>query len=464
MKEKNILYVVGALFVIGILSLITNLGIRSLEENDKASGKNKILTEKKEVMVLSVDDSSVTVKVKDNSIYQLQTFSKDLHSGDTLLLEYTGVLDPLAQNNDVKIVSYDEIEVEKDSNGIPLSWKNNGIFSSYYVMAFNKLKELSLEEKIGQLLLVRYPDSNATNILNTYKLGGFVFYEKDFRDKTKQQVQNMIDNLQEASKIPLLTAVDEEGGTVVRISSNPNLSAEKFKSSQELYKEGGFDAITNDTLTKSKLLSDLGLNLNLAPVVDVATDPNSYIYPRTFGGDTASTSTYARTVIEASKNTGVSYTLKHFPGYGNSADTHTGSVTNNRDYNDILNNDFPPFQAGIDAGAEAILVNHNIVTNIDDSNPASLSPAVHNILRENMKFTGVIMTDDISMGALDSVDNVTVKAILAGNDIIITTDYAKSFNDIKNAVNSGDIGEEVIDQLAFRVLSWKYSKGLMNSK
>ena len=108
-----------------------------------------------------------------------------------------------------------------------------------------------------------------------------------------------------------------------------------------------------------------------------------------------------------------------------------------------------------------MLVSHNIVTNIDSSNPASLSTNIHNLLRNKLGFTGIIISDDLAMGAVSSIDNVAVKAIMAGNDLIITTDYEESFNDIKDAVNNKTIDEGLIDKLAFRVLAWKYYKGLI---
>ena len=224
---------------------------------------------------------------------------------------------------------------------------------------------------------------------------------------------------------------------------------------------GGFEQIKQDTIYKSKVLSHLGLNLNLAPVVDVSVNPNDYMYERSFGSGTELTSTYAKTVIESSKDTGVSYTLKHFPGYGNNADTHTGSSVDQRSYDDILNNDLPPFEVGIKAGAEAVLVSHNTVTSIDASNPASLSASVHNLLRNKLNFTGIIITDDLDMGAISSISDATVKAILAGNDLIITTDYEDSVNQVKKALQNGTISEDLIDKLAFRILAWKYYKGIM---
>ncbi|MBP3919965.1 MAG: beta-hexosaminidase [Bacilli bacterium] len=407
--------------------------------------------------VLSADKIKTTIIDYNNQIYVLPSFSDDIKSGDNLLIKYTGLLD----SNNIKVVNYEKIEIERDTNGIPITWKDDGIFRDYYIMAYNKLKTLTLEEKIGQLLLVKYPGEKAITDLEKYKFSGFVFYEKDFRNKTKEEVQNMIKNIQEKAKIPLITAVDEEGGTVVRISSNPNLAQEKFKSPKELYELGGIEEIKKDTIIKSKILKELGINLNLAPVVDVSNDINDYIYPRTIGEDTETTSLYAKTVIEASHGTDVSYTLKHFPGYGNNNNTHTGSSTDNRTYEYIMSNDIPPFEAGIKSKAEAVLVSHNIVTNIDSNNPASLSPAIHNLLTTNLRFTGISITDDIDMNALENIENTTLKSVLAGNNLIITKNYEKSFNELKSSIDNKTIDESLIDKLTFKVLAWKYYKGLM---
>lgn len=356
---------------------------------------------------------------------------------------------PLETNND-----------SNDNENITESTKEE-LFSDFYILAQRKLDSMTIDEKIGQILLVRYNENSAVEDTKKYHLGGFVFYEKDFKDKSKEQVIEMVDNLQKNSDIPLLTAVDEEGGKVVRISSNPLLAKEKFKSSQELYSLGNFTEIENDTINKSNLLSSLGINLNLAPVVDVSTDPNDYMYARSFGQNTKLTSTYAKTVITASKNTNVSYTLKHFPGYGNNIDTHKGIAIDDRTYEELMNNDIPPFVSGIKAGAEAILVSHNIVTSIDNNNPASLSLPIHKLLRDNLNFSGIIITDDLDMGAVSNIENNTVKAIMAGNDLIITTDYKKSINSIKIALNNNTISQEDINALALRVLAWKYYKGLI---
>lgn len=450
MKNKIIFSI--SLILILVLSVVLIMPNKKEKEN-----KNLITLE---ATVLNLENGILTVKANDSVIYKFKDETVNLVVGDSITLEYSGLLDKDKSIQDGEVISY-KVKEKTNDNTLPDVYNDKGIFSTYYLLAYDKLKTLTIDEKIGQLLLARYPDSNQVDEMKKYNIGGYVFFAKDFKDKTKSEVVDMIKNLQNNSKIPLLTAVDEEGGSVVRVSSNPNLASSPFKSPSELYKTGGFDLIKQDTKEKSELLKSLGLNVNLAPVVDVTTSPSDYMYNRSLQQNTNLTSEYARVVIEASKGTGVSYTLKHFPGYGNNTDTHTGTAKDTRTLESIMQNDIPPFESGINAGAEAVLVSHNIVSSIDPLNPASLSSDVHNLLRSELGFTGVIMTDDLDMGASKNIGNKYVKALKAGNDLIITTDYEESFNEIKLGLENGEITEEDINKLAFRVLAWKYYKGLI---
>ena len=426
----------------------------SKANNNVLEEENKSLV----AMVITSSDNSVTVMDSDNIIYTFG-MNEGAEVGDVINIEYKGDLNKNLDIQNNEIISFTSADITEDENGIPISFIDNGIFKDYYKQAYRKLKEMSLDEKISQILLVRYPD-NGVSVLKNKQFGGYVFFAKDFENKNKSEVKDMMNSLQAVSKIPILTATDEEGGKVVRVSSNPLLASTPFKSSRELYLAGGFEAIKEDTINKSNLLYDLGINVNLAPVVDVSLNPDDYMYSRSLGENTEVTSQYAEEVIKASKGYGVSYVLKHFPGYGNNKDTHGGSVTDNRSYEEILKNDIPPFKSGINEGAEAVLVSHNIVKSIDENNPASLSTNVHNLLRNELDFTGIIITDDLAMGATANIPDATVKAVLAGNDLIITTDYDASINSIKSAINDKTIDESLIDKLAFRVIAWKYYKGL----
>ena len=458
--NKNQLVIISILVLI-LIGLFTFKLFKSETEPTNKPLKSENYNEL-EGLVISYDKEKLTIQDKNNAIYTFKLKENlDLSNKSSVLLKYSGTLNKDKSIQDATVIDCVSLNNEE---AIPLTWNDNGIFSKFYKLAANDIKKMTLDEKISQLLLVIHPSTNDIDILKQYQFGGFVFFRSDFANKNKEEVQTMINNLQNEAKIPLLTAVDEEGGTVIRISSNPALASEEFKSPRTLYAEGGLDLIKEDTIKKSSLLKELGLNVNLAPVVDISTNPSDYMYERSLGEDTNTTSEFAKIVIEASKNSGVSYTLKHFPGYGNNNDTHVSSNVDSRSWLDIKTKDLPPFKAGIESGAESVLVSHNIVNSIDSTNPASLSTDIHNILRNELNFTGIIITDDISMGAVSNIDDTASKAILAGNELIITTDYEESFNSIKNAVNNGSINEELIDKLAFRVISWKYYKGLMYEK
>lgn len=325
------------------------------------------------------------------------------------------------------------------------------------------LDNMSVEEKVGQMFMVRVPKENADKRVGEYHLGGYIMFGRDFDNKTKEEVINNIASWQEASDIPMLIGVDEEGGTVNRISTNTEFRSEPFKSSQELYAEGGFDLIYEDTITKANFLKELGINVNFAPVVDVSTNPDDYIYKRSFGKNANLTSEYAEVVVRAMKESNIASVLKHFPGYGNNTDTHTGIAIDNRTLETFKENDFLPFEAGIKAGANIVLVSHNIVTNMDSNNPASLSTRVHEILRNDLGFAEVIITDDLYMDAISKNydSSVAVLAILAGNDLICTTDFESQIPEVIAAVEDGTISIDRINESVRRILELKLELNLI---
>ena len=342
--------------------------------------------------------------------------------------------------------------------------KNTILFGEYYEKAEQKLKEMTLEEKISQMFMARCPSSGATKQISNYQPGGYILFGKDFSEKTKQEVMKMIKNFQDASKIPMIIGVDEEGGTVCRVSLNPKLAKTKFKSPQELYKKGGFEKIEEDTIEKSQLLLSLGINMNLAPVADVSTNASDFIYRRSFGKNAEETAEYVRTVVKAMKSQNIASVLKHFPGYGNNKDSHTAVTYDNRSMETFEKSDFIPFKAGIEEGAQSILVSHNRVKSIDANYPASLSPKVHEILRDDLGFEGLMITDDLAMDAATAFagkEKLAILAVKAGNDILLTSDFEIQRKAVINAVNHGEIAEERINESVKRILAYKFYMGLM---
>ena len=330
------------------------------------------------------------------------------------------------------------------------------------------LTSMTLEEKVGQLFFVRCPAENAAEDVSAYHLGGYILFGRDTKDKTADALIQTIQSYQDAAAVPLLIGVDEEGGTVVRVSSNPHLRASKFQSPQKLFAGGGMEAVTADAREKDILLDALGFNVNLAPVADVSTDPGDFIYNRAFGRDAAATADYVSAVTAQMAADGMGSVLKHFPGYENNADTHTGIAVDDRPYEDFVNGDFLPFLAGMEAGGSttAVMVSHNIVECMDAELPASLSPNVHRILREELDFDGVVMTDDLAMDAVAAYAEdgaVAVMALEAGNDLVLTTDYRTQIPKVKEAVENGELDESVIDTACRRVLQWKQALGLLEA-
>ena len=326
------------------------------------------------------------------------------------------------------------------------------------------LDGMTLEEKVGQMFIARCPETDAAQLAADYHLGGYILFGRDFKDKTAEQVTTDIQSYQDAAEIPLLIAVDEEGGTVNRVSSNPNLRSSPFRSPQSLYSEGGLELVRSDAQEKCRLLESLGININFAPVCDVSQDPADFIYDRTLGRDAQETSQYVAAVVETMAEEGMGSVLKHFPGYGNNTDTHTGVAYDDRPYDTFLTSDFLPFQAGIAAGADMVLVSHNIVSAMDETSPASLSPEVHRVLREDLGFTGVIVTDDLVMdGVRDFAgdDEAAVLAVQAGNDLLCCTDFQTQVPAVLAAVESGEITGEQIDAAVLRVLTMKLRLGIL---
>lgn len=326
------------------------------------------------------------------------------------------------------------------------------------------LSSMTLEEKVGQLFLARCPEINALEDIQKYHLGGYILFSKDFDNADPHQIIQTIQNYQLVSKTPMLIAVDEEGGSVCRISSNPAFRETRFQSPRKLFDKGGIEAIKQEEEEKCSLLNLLGININMAPVCDISTEKSAFMYDRSLGQDALTTSQFVSETVSIMDSYRVGSVLKHFPGYGNNTDTHTGIAVDNRALEELQNNDLLPFSAGIQAGCDAILVSHTIVNAMDNSLPASLSPAVHEYMRKNMLFAGVIITDDLDMRAITKqfgVEEAAVFAVLAGNDLICTGNYARQHNAIMDAVLSGRISLDQIDNSVLRILQWKSKLGLM---
>ena len=326
------------------------------------------------------------------------------------------------------------------------------------------LEQMTLEERVGQLFLVAPPENPVDTITKDH-LGGYILFDSDFNGKTPDSVKRTIAEYQQASAIPMLIAVDEEGGSVCRVSTYPSFRSSRFPSPRSLFDEGGLTLLLQTESEKSKLLHGLGINVNMAPVCDITTDPEAFMYSRSLGQSAEITAQCIASIVETMGVYHVGSVLKHFPGYGNNTDTHVAMAVDTRTLTQLEASDLIPFQAGMDAGCGAVLVSHTIVNAIDADHPATLSPAVHDYLRNTMGFDGVIMTDDLEMDAISDhygQGEAAVLAILAGNDIICSWTYEIQYAAVLEAVNTGRISMEQLNSAVLRILRWKQQLGLLS--
>lgn len=326
------------------------------------------------------------------------------------------------------------------------------------------ISDMSIEQRVGQLFLARCNSDTAISDIEQYHLGGLVLFGNDFQNETPDSIRQKLAEYQAAAEKPLLLAVDEEGGDVTRISQYPAFRDRRFSSLRRRFDNGGLEAILLEEEEKCRLLSELGIHVNLGPVCDITTEPNAFLYSRSLGQNPEITAEVIGSTVNLMKVFSVGSVLKHFPGYGNNSDTHTGIVVDSRPLTDLEKKDLIPFRAGIQAGCGAVMVGHMIVEAFDEEYPASLSPAVHHYLRQNMGFDGVIMTDDLVMQAVTDqygAGEAAVLAVLAGNDMLCSTEYATQYEAVLQAVLDGRIDIDVLNSAVRNVLEWKIQLGLI---
>jgi beta-N-acetylhexosaminidase len=250
----------------------------------------------------------------------------------------------------------------------------------------------------------------------------------------------------------------------VRVSRQPLLRDQKFKSPMDLRKEGGLELVKQDAEEKCRFLRSFDINVNFAPVADMSDNPEAFIYPRVYGGNVEETAEYTKEVCSIMSREKVGSSLKHFPGYSDNRDTHKELAVDSRPLAQFQREDLVPFQSGIDGGADSIMVSHTIVECFDAEQPASLSPVVHAYIREEMGFDGILMTDDMNMQAIVKHcqgEDPCVRALMCGNDMLMIQDIASGITRIRAAVEDGRITMEQLETSILRVLRWKKKLGLL---
>lgn len=335
------------------------------------------------------------------------------------------------------------------------------------------LDGMTLHEKVCQMMFVTPEEltgedgvtvaGDATRqALENYPVGGIVYFAKNL--ESQDQVKEMIDNSQKYSSIGLFVATDEEGGVVNRLMDTVGTT---YIGSMYYYKDDGDETAYENAYTIANDMSALGFNLDFAPVADVWSNPdNTVIGERAYSDDYAQAAELVGNAVKGFNDGGVMCTLKHFPGHGDTAeDSHYSSAYVHRTKEEIMADEMQPFRSGIEAGAEFVMVGHLIVPDIDEV-PATLSYKIATgILRDELKFEGVAITDSFEMESIAdnySVDDAVVMSVKAGMDMILQPkDMASAVNSIEQAVADGELSEDRIDESVRRILTLKESRGLL---
>lgn len=296
--------------------------------------------------------------------------------------------------------------------------------------------------------------------LAKYAVGGIVYFAKNMQ--SAEQLKEMIDNTKLYSKYPLFIAVDEEGGSVSRVAGAG--FAAKTDSAKKIGETGDANNAYLAGAAIGTYLADFGFNLNFAPVADLANIENSVMKDRAYGSDATAVSPFVTSVLKGFEENNVTGCLKHFPGIGSTtADTHKGLASTDRSKEDFQANEFAVFQAGIDAGADMIMVGHMAAPSLAGDNiPSTLSEeVVTNILRNEMNYKGVIITDALNMSAISqyySSEQAAVMALKAGCDMLLMPEnFEEAYNGVLKAVQDGTISEERINDSLRRIYRIKYA-------
>lgn len=344
-----------------------------------------------------------------------------------------------------------------------------GLAESYY-------SEMPIETKVAGLFMVT-PESitgvktatkagdGTQEALNQYAVGGLIYFGQNIVDQ--EQITTMLSSTASKSSYPIFLAVDEEGGDVSRVA-NSKVEVEKVEDMAAVGAGGDASKAAEAGTTIGSYLKEIGFNVDFAPVADVAGE-GSALGNRSFGSDPQMVGEMVASAVGGIEGTGVSACLKHFPGLGSTTeDTHDGRVEITKSIEELRTSDFVPFSAGIDAGVDFVMVSHATAPALDEDNvPSSLSKKViTDVLRGELGFEGVVITDALDMTAITEYytpEEAAVMALEAGADMLLMPeDFEKAYNAVLAAVQDGTISEERINESLNRIYRVKCKDKLNN--
>lgn len=391
-----------------------------------------------------------------------------------VILVLIGILGGLMLKNqkDVSDISSEKSEIIPEDRTVSEEKKEE----PWQEPAKEILDSMSLEEKAAQIFFVT-PEAITgvetvtaagditRQALTSYPVGGLVYFSENILEprQTAEMLTNTFRYSQEVMKIPVWLGVDEEGGKVARVAENPLFQVPGYESMRAIGNTGDTSQAYEAGATIGSYLKKLGFNMDFAPDADVITNPgNKVIGDRSFGTDPQLVGEMVYQAVRGFRDQGISACIKHFPGHGQTeGDTHEGFAYTQRTLEEMENSDLIPFQKGIEAEADFVMVSHISAPNVIPQDvPASLSPEmITDLLREKMGYEGIIITDAMNMGAVaDHYDSAqaAVLAFQAGADMILMPeDFAAAYQGILNGVNSGTISRERLDQSVLRILRGK---------
>lgn len=330
----------------------------------------------------------------------------------------------------------------------------------------NKLKKMTIDEKIGQLIIAGFDGTTVNDELRSLILekyvGGVILFSKNVESASQVvELNNEIKEINKVNKSPIFISVDEEGGLVSRMPSE----FKDIPTNSDIAKYDDEDLSYNIGKVIGEEISSLGFNMDFAPVLDINSNPNNpVIGDRSFGDNEAIVSKLGIATMKGLKDSNVIASVKHFPGHGDtSVDSHVGLPVVEHDLERLKSFELVPFKKAIDAGADMVMVSHIMLPKIDEKEPATLSKTIiTDILRKDMNYNGVVVTDDMTMGAIINnydIGEAAVKSINAGVDIVMVChqydNVIKVIDAIKEAVKNGTITEERLDKSVERILKLK---------
>lgn len=333
-----------------------------------------------------------------------------------------------------------------------------------------RIAQMPLEDKVAGLFVVR-PEAitgvgtavqagdGTRQALEANPVGGLIYFDQNIQSEA--QLKEMLENTARYAKYPLFLAVDEEGGTVSRIGSS---IGPKTDSAGAIGETGNPENAYQAGAAMGTALYGLGFNVDFAPVADLANVEGSIMEGRAYGSDVSVVSSFVNAMVRGLQEQKVSACLKHFPGMGSATeDTHDGKVSTDRTAEQFWAEELAVFQAGINEGADMVMVSHMAAPTLTGDNEPSIfsRTLVTGILREQMGFQGVIITDALDMGAISqyyAADEASIMAVLAGCDMLLMPeDYEKAYTGVLEAVRSGNIDEERINDSLRRIYRIKYA-------